>query len=1238
MSQIKVFPESAFLEGGGELGALMRAYDWSATPLGPPDAWPRSLKTAVRIMLTSRQPIWLGWGTELTYLYNDAYKSIIGGKHPAALGRPFSEVWKEIWDVVGPMSEAVMIRDEGTYVESQLLIMERHGYQEETYYTFSYSPVPNDEGGPGGLICANSEDTRRVIGERQLALLSELAGRTGSARKWLDACALAMESLQSNPRDIPFALIFMTDDAGTALNAAASSTGADALRHAGMWPCGEVMRTGQLQLLVLGAAHGELPKGAWPRVPSHAAILPIEPSGSSGRGGALVVGLNPFRQFDESYRDFLKLVARQVAAAIANAQAYEEEKKRVEVLAEIDRAKTAFFSNVSHEFRTPLTLMLGPIDDILAKPEGGVYPESRALLDVVQRNGRRLLKLVNTLLDFARIEAGRTQAAFEETDLSSLTAELASNFRSACERAGIGLRVQCPALAERVFVDREMWEKVVLNLLSNAFKFTLKGEIGIVVRDAEKCIEVEVSDTGTGIPPESLPRMFERFHRVEGARGRSHEGSGIGLALVQELVRLHGGEIRVASTFGAGTTFTVSLPRGSAHLPPGQVKKSRASYSNELRADAYVEEVLSWLPDVAPEGAKTVSQAVHRVLLADDNADLREYARRLLAEHYEVEAVEDGAAALAAARHTRPDIIVSDVMMPQLDGFGLIRELRADPMLRAITVILLSARAGEEARLEGLGRGADDYLVKPFSSRELLIRVGALVRSADAHRKASEALVQFETLLNQAPVGVYLVDQAFRVAEVNPVARPVFGDIPDLIGRDFDEVARILWPRAYADELVGHFRHTLETGEPHVVPEHIEERQDRKVTEIYEWQIHRIPLPGARMGVVCYFRDISKSVMAREALRESDRRKDEFLATLSHELRNPLAPLRNSLQLLRISDNRDTALAPVQAIMERQVNHLVRLVDDLLEMSRISRGTFELRRERVDLATIVRNAVETSNPLIQAANHRLTLSLPDAPVWLDGDPVRLAQIVSNLLNNAATYTDHGGSIAVDARQIGGAAILSVRDNGPGIAAADMKNIFEMFSRGERSTTRGQGGLGIGLALARKLAEMHGGSIDVASEGPGRGSEFTVKIPATPIQPAANASSSSGAATGMADKRILVVDDNVDAGDSLAMILTLFGAEVRVARNGPEALEVFREFAATVVLLDIGMPGMDGYEVARRMRDEFSGRRTALVALTGWGQEEDRRKAREAGFDHHLVKPVEISELQALLASIQSSRP
>jgi signal transduction histidine kinase len=367
------------------------------------------------------------------------------------------------------------------------------------------------------------------------------------------------------------------------------------------------------------------------------------------------------------------------------------------------------------------------------------------------------------------------------------------------------------------------------------------------------------------------------------------------------------------------------------------------------------------------------------------------------------------------------------------------------------------------------------------------------------------------------------------------------------------------------------------------------------------------------------------------SLKEADRRKDEFLATLSHELRNPLAPLRNSLHLLRMA-GLDPKSSAVQQMMERQVNHMVRLVDDLLEVSRISRGTLELRRERVELAAIVRSAVETSQPLIDEAGHRLTLQLPDEPVWIDGDLVRLSQLLANLLNNAAKYTSPGGEIALEASADAGWATISVRDNGAGIAPESLSRIFEMFSRGEAAQESWKGGLGIGLALARKLARMHGGDVVARSAGEGQGSEFTVRLPLS--QPSAGLAAASPGAPPAVKMGILVVDDNVDAGESLAMILGLLGAQVRVAHNGYQAIEVLRIFPARVVLLDIGMPGIDGYETARRIRAQFPAHAPTIVALSGWGQEEDRVRAREAGIDHHLIKPAEIGALQALLRSLE----
>jgi PAS domain S-box-containing protein len=764
-------PEQLFV-GQSELAARMRQHDWAATEIGAPATWPESLKTAVRIMLTSRQPIWIGWGADLTYFYNDPYKSIIGGRHPWALGRPASEVWHEIWDDIGPMLSQAMGGLEGTYVEEQLLIMERNGYPEETYYTFSYSPIPGAKGTPGGIFCANTDDTQRVIGARQLALLRELATAAGEARSWEQVCERAAQALGSNPRDLPFAMIYAIDADGQAASligktgiedghpAAAVRLSLDASQPpshtlSNPWPIAEALRDQKMQIAPdIGAMFDEaLPRGAWSRPPKDAVVLPIVARTEGGRDALLICGLNPFRLFDDDYAGFLDLVAGQIASALGNAEAYEQERRRAEALAEIDRAKTTFFSNVSHEFRTPLTLMLSPLEEVLRRPENAADAEGRTLVSVAHRNGLRLLKLVNSLLDFSRIEAGKTRARFEAVDLASLTADIASSFRAVVEQAGLHLRLDTPKLSKRVYVDREMWEKVVLNLLSNAFKFTFAGEIGVEVRQsADGRAEVVVRDTGEGIPRQELSHLFERFHRVEGARGRSIEGSGIGLALVQELVNLHSGSITVESETGKGSAFTVSLPFGRRHVPAQCAGEQGRAARTGIRAAAYVQEAASWIGDVADApalsdlrdsspGAFVGTGRGELVLLVDDNRDMRDYVERLLVTAgYRVKSAADGEEALAAARDLKPALVLSDVMMPRLDGFGLLTAIRGDAELLQLPVILLSARAGEEAKIEGLRAGADDYLSKPFSSAELLARVTTNIHLAEARRETARLL------------------------------------------------------------------------------------------------------------------------------------------------------------------------------------------------------------------------------------------------------------------------------------------------------------------------------------------------------------------------------------------------------------------------------------------------------------------------------------------------------------------
>jgi len=546
------------------------------------------------------------------------------------------------------------------------------------------------------------------------------------------------------------------------------------------WPLAAAQR-GEPALVDLDRARFPgLPAGPWREPPAQALVLPLAQQGGAPYG-FLVVGLNRYRPLDEGYRAFASLVAGHLAAGIAGVRSYQDQRRRAEALAELDRAKTPFFANISHEFRTPLTLIMGPARE-LQRLLADAGPRVREELDAISRNGLRLGRLVNTLLDFSRIEAGRMRASYEPSDLAQLTAELASVFRSAVDRAGLSFEVDCPPLPELVYLDRGMWEKVVLNLLSNALKFTFDGAIRVAVRAEVGRAVVTGADTGTGVPAGEMPRLFERFHRIENARARSNEGSGIGLALVQELVQLHGGTITAASAEGAGTTFTIGLPFGRAHLPADAVDAAGHPATMPGSADPFVQEALRWLPGAGPddEDAAPVADALPdetsgrmnavrvlpaRVLVADDNADMREYLARLLrSAGHQVTLVTDGQAALAAVQAGVPDLIISDVMMPRLDGLGLVAAVRANTRSAGTPALLLSARAGQEASIEGLRAGADDYLVKPFSADELLARVRSNLDMARFRNRES----QFRrTLVDSLQEGFFVTDDAGTILEAN---------------------------------------------------------------------------------------------------------------------------------------------------------------------------------------------------------------------------------------------------------------------------------------------------------------------------------------------------------------------------------------------------------------------------------------------------------------------------------------
>jgi signal transduction histidine kinase len=1113
--------------GQSEMARRMRALDWAGTPLGPVDRWSHELRTSVSTCLDCAFPIVLWWGPQLTILYNDAYIALLGpARHPTALGRPGSDVWREIWDVIDPMLSQVMRTGEPARSRDLLLHIDR-GNAEEAYCSFSYSPIYVEDGSVGGVFCPVIETTDTVIGARRLRTLADLAARTKGAEREHDVYEAAAATLSANAHDVPLALLYRVhQDTGVAQRVAAAGiaprtpASPDTVPLDGTgdsWSIADVARSGRTVVLTdLATRFATLPSGAWKTAPHTALVQPVQLPGHDRPHAILVTAASPMRALDTGYRTFFELVATQVAARLADARALENERRRAEAVADLDRAKTAFFSNVSHEFRTPLTLMLGPIEALLRQPPGALPDAVAAAIATAHRNSLRLLKLVNTLLDFSRVEAGRIDASFEPTDLAALTIELTRVFRSAIEQAGLSLTVDCPPLPEPLYVDRDMWEKIVLNLLSNALKFTRRGSIHVALEWRGDHAALQVADTGIGIPVADLPRMFERFYRARHTGGRTYEGTGIGLALVRELATVHGGTATVDSGEGRGAVFTVTVPGGCAHLPADRVGAGRRLAPTAVGALPFVEEALRWLPANETTTPSPVSSDVARprVLVADDNADMRDYLTHLLAPDYEVEAVADGRAALDRVQAAAPDLVLSDVMMPVLDGFALVEAIRRNPATRSVPIILLSARAGEGAQIEGLESRADQYLVKPFTAGELLARVASQLDMVRLRRDTEQAL---------------------------------------------QESAR--------------------------------------------------------------------------QLRQADARKDEFLALLAHELRNPLAPIRTGLELIRLSGDAPETVRRVRTMIERQVTLMVRLIDDLLDVSRITSGKIVLQRRPSSLAELVQTAVEAQRAAIEAAQITLSVEAPAESWVVDVDPARLVQVVSNVLHNASKFTPPGGRItltmALERGRRESYAVIRVADTGIGIEPALLSRIFDLFTQGDASSEHAQGGLGIGLALARRLAEMHGGDIEARSDGPGGGSEFVIRFPLSTATPQFDVPAMVAAPR--VRSRALIIDDNRDAATTMSMFVEELGGSAMTAHDGATGLAAIESFRPDIVFMDIGMPGLDGYEVCRRIREMPTQRNVVLVAVTGWGQVQDKRRALDVGFDAHLTKPVDPDAVAQLLA-------
>jgi PAS domain S-box-containing protein len=536
-------------------------------------------------------------------------------------------------------------------------------------------------------------------------------------------------------------------------------------------------------------------------------------------------------------------------------------------------------------------------------------------------------------------------------------------------------------------------------------------------------------------------------------------------------------------------------------------------------------------------------------------------------------------------------------------------------------------------------RQPDDDLLRIM--RTIGIQIGQFMERCDRDEqiRRSEALTR--AVLDSAQDAIVTVDHEGVIVEFNPAAERMFiCPRTEAIGTPLvDRFVPSLQKEDYCHGMISY----LATGDCRILNKRLELRAIRFDGSEFpaELTVSRISFPGPPM-FTGYIRDVTdrkeleEELLGRaEQLLAADRRKDEFLATLAHELRNPLAPIRSGLEIWRLSRGESEVTDQARDMMERQVAQMVLLVDDLLDLSRISRGNIELRKQRIELEKIIQQSVETSQPLIENAGHHLTIDIPPGAIYVNADPIRMAQVFSNILNNAAKYTEPGGTIRLAVRHRGGTAIVSIQDNGIGIPSHSLASVFDMFSQVDRSLERSKGGLGIGLSIVKRLVEMHGGLVEARSDGKGKGSEFlihlpvvlSVALPPTPLEAPTHASSC---------RRVLVVDDNSDAASSLAMLLRLMGNQVEVACDGQAALAIAATFRPDLILLDIGMPKMNGYETAEQIRRQPWGTQIMLAALTGWGQDEDRQKSQDAGFDVHLVKPVQIETLRELLASTRAA--
>ncbi|WVQ95071.1 hypothetical protein IAU59_002164 [Kwoniella sp. CBS 9459] len=1371
------------LIGSTDVHALYDSFDWSKTPLGPRETWPCSLKTMVSVMFAYPTPACIWWGRELTLIYNRANAKTID-KHPEIFGASGPVAWAEVWDSLGPLAEMAL---NGTPVwkEDDFLLLdagETHGNRSyECYHSWMWVPIIQEDGTVGGLWNAITETTKKVLLERRLATIRDLAEQTSTAKSQEEFDTALIDSLSANPKDVPFFAMYHLEQASdhgsdsskakpstspetkqllfhrtastgipitdTAIPSSFSTTSGDLAVPSGpnltvstesnitngsssshspsstaspvssrsdspdpvTWPIQQAVQT-RKPVLVHDCRDliSTFEIRVWDELPREAMVIPIA-NEYEQPVAIFIVGLNIRRPFEQDYADFI------LASSLTAVRVAEAERRQMDDMEALDRAKNLLFSNISHEFRTPLTLIAGPIEDLIAVTADKKH---RNLLKLAQNNARRLNRLVSSLMDLSRLKAGKLSCEFKAVNLGEFTRDLASMFTSVAHKARLEYNIECDLAQQLVFVDPEQWEKIVLNLISNAFKYTMRGTVTVSLSYQDGRAVLNVADTGVGIPSSDQGRIGERFHRVV-TTSRSHEGVGIGLSLVKELIRLHGGTLTLTSVTtqeslddSHGSTFTVSLPIGQDHLPQGAIHSEPVSHNLSTNAYDTVLETQRWTydqtSDISTPDTDTTSEvdsissspsAARRmqpearyfrrddvIMIVDDSYETRKYIQSVFTPYCTVVGARDGQEALEMCAESQPDLLITDVMMPRVDGFELLDKLKSSMDLKDIPVIMCTARGGDESKIEGLMSGADDYLEKPFSAKELIARAHVQIllgKNRKRLQKAFELQTQeLRALTDNSPVGLFRISDAGEITFVNsywydlssyPRDKSLDGWL-DCIVEEHRERATVFW------------KHMFLVTEKDIESLELQFTNGRWVTV----KIIRLDLVSASLkGLLGCVTDITDRIQQQEAQKrrleeveqrrleaEEAKRQQELLIDItSHEIRNPISSFMQITlkEQLEGALDRQKGFTPTRQLLsniEDDLEALESIYQCGLGQERICNDVLSLGRiqlELFDVETSVRQQVQKVVSVFrsEARMNRISLSSKMGPNaaklgvdMIKTDPVRLGQVMTNLLSNGIRFTSNS-----ELRQIeisydltldppeqskcvppGDPATpldlsteqdiylyISVSDTGPGMTTEELEKLFHRFSQVSPKTHAIFGGSGLGLFVCRL-----GGRIDVVSDH-GKGSTFRFFIKARTCRPAPTPKSterrhsvgrapnkikpppmtkrhtmnilSSGTITVPGSNRkpnVLIVEDNLINQTVLARQLKHVGFQCQVANNGLEALKKIRKVSALdgsaegqpfdCVLMDLEMPIMDGLTAVRTIREQESSGQLARNAV------------------------------------------